>query len=222
MGAPERSSREYQNKGPPTELVITQQAAACVYYLIESMALTVIIAVVATLLAIFPAQCTAGQPEATILREGGNGSAVVLLAIARLQQSGIFADDNELLRRIAYVETRDGTAENTYRQGYDGGIWAVDENVFRDTQRSDKNPRLRAKFSDMQKQFSVDWSSAKWSDLRKPLYSAIAARLVFYNAPRAIPLADDISGQAELWANYYRQGGSVSEFVTVANELEGM
>ena len=176
----------------------------------------------AALFAILSAQCTVGQLEAAILQEGGNGSAVVLLAIARLQQSGIFADDNELLRRIAYVETRDGTTENTYRQGYDGGIWAVDENVFDDTQRVDKNPRLRAKLSDIQKQFGVDWSSAQWSDLRKPFYSAIAARLVLYNVPRAIPLADDIPGQAELWANYYRQGGSVSEFVTVANELEGM
>ena len=186
-----------------------------------NMASGVLIAV-AALFALLSAQCTAGQPEAAILQEGGNGSAVVLLAIARLQQSGIFADDNELLRRIAYVETRDGTAENTYRQGYNGGIWAVDENVFRDTQRVDKNPRLRAKLSDIQKLFSVDWFSARWSDLRKPLYSAIASRLVLYNVPRAIPLADDISGQAELWANYYRQGGSVSEFVTVANELEGM
>ena len=186
------------------------------------MALTVIIAVVATLLAIFPAQCTAGQPEATILREGGNGSAVVLLAIARLQQSGIFADDNELLRRIAYVETRDGTAENTYRRGYDGGIWAVDENVFRDTQRVDTYPRLRAKFDQIRKEFNVDWYSTRWSDLRKPLYSVIAARLVLYNVPRAIPVANDISGQAELWANYYHQGGSVSEFVATANELEGM
>lgn len=184
------------------------------------MAPTAVVAV-AVLFAILSAHCTVGQLEAAIFREGGNGSAVVLLAIARLQQSGIFADDNELLRRIAYVETRDGTAENTYRQGYDGGIWAVDENVFHDTQRVDKNPRLRAKLSDIQKLFGVDWSSAEWSDLRKPFYSAIAARLVLYNVPRVIPPADDISGQAELWTSYYRQGGSVSEFVTVANELEG-
>lgn len=207
----------------PTELVITLLiAAACVYHLIESMAPNVIIAVVATLFAILRAQYTVGKPEAAILQEGGNGSAVVLLAIARLQQSGIFADDNELLRRIAYVETRDGTAENTYRQGYDGGIWAVDENVFLDTQNVDAYPRLRAKFDQIRKELNVDWYSTRWSDLRKPLYSAIASRLVLYNVPRAIPLADDISGQAELWANYYRQGGSVSEFVTVANELEGM
>ena len=48
----------------------------------------------AALFALLSAQCAAGEPEAAILQEGGNGSAVVLLAIAQLQQLGIFADDN--------------------------------------------------------------------------------------------------------------------------------
>lgn len=177
---------------------------------------------VAILFAILSAQCTVAQSEDIILQEGTNGSAVVLLTIARLQQSGIFADDKELLRRIAYVETRDGTAENTYREGYDGGIWGVDENIFNDTQNINIYPRLRAKFDQIGRQFNVDWCSVKWSDLRKPLYSAIAARLALYNFPRTIPKASDVITQAQLWADYYRQGGSVSEFVTVAGELEGM
>ena len=57
------------------------------------MASNVLIAA-AALFALLSAQCTAGKPEAAILQEGDNGSAVVLLAIARLQQSGIFPDDN--------------------------------------------------------------------------------------------------------------------------------
>ena len=174
------------------------------------------------LFAILSAQCAAGQPEEILLREGANGSAVVLLTIARLQQTGIFADDNELLRRIAYVETRDGTVADTYRQGYDGGIWAVDQNVFLDTQNVDTHPRLRAKLAQIEDEFRIDWYSTDWRDLRKPLYSAISARLVLYNLPRAIPQADDISAQGELWAEYYRQGVSPSEFDVTANELEGM
>ena len=177
---------------------------------------------VAVLFAILSAQCTVAQSEDIILQEGSNGSAIVLLTIARLQQSGIFADDNELLRRIAYVETRDGTAENTYRQGYNGGIWAVDENIFNDTQNINIYPRLRAKFDQIRRQFNVDWCSVRWSDLRKPLYSAIAARLALYNLPRTIPNAGEVTTQAQLWADYYHQGGSVSEFVAVAGELEGM
>ena len=177
---------------------------------------------VAILFAILSARCTVAQSEDIILQKGSNGSAVVLLTIARLQQSGIFADDKELLRRIAYVETRDGTAENTYREGYEGGIWGVDENIFNDTQNINIYPRLRAKFDQIGRQFNIDWCSVKWSDLRKPLYSAIAARLALYNFPRTIPKASDVSAQARLWANYYRQGGSLSEFATVAGELQGM
>ena len=57
-------------------------------------------------------------------RTNATGSAVVLHAIGSLQQSGVFENDNELLRRIAYVETRDG------KLARDGGIWAVRENKF--------------------------------------------------------------------------------------------
>lgn len=182
-----------------------------------------IVAIVAILIVvILSAQCAAGQTEEILLQEMANGSAVVLLTIVRLQQTGIFADDNELLRRIAYVETRDGTASNTYRQGYDGGIWAVDQPTFLDTQNVYSRPRLRAKLVQIRNEFNISWNSTNWRDLRKPLFSAIAARLVMYNFPRAIPQASNISAQAELWASYYRQGGSPSEFVAIANELEGL
>lgn len=176
---------------------------------------------VAVLFAILSAHLAVAQSEGIILQEGSNGSAVVLLTIARLQQSGIFADDQELMRRIAYVETRDGTDENTYRQGYHGGIWAVDENLFNGTQNINIYPRLRAKFDQIRRHFDVDWCSVRWSDLRKPLYSAIAARLVLYNFPRTIPKASDVSTQAQMWADHYRQGGSVQEFATVTSELQG-
>ena len=199
-------------------LNIIAAALALVSEVIENMAQVA----VAVLFAVLSAQCVYAQFDDTILQERSNGSAVVLLTIARLQQSGIFADDNELLRRIAYVETRDGTADSTYRQGYNGGIWAVDENIFNDTQNINTYPRLRAKFDQIRRQFNVDWCSVRWSDLRKPLYSAIAARLVLYNLPRTIPKASDVSAQAQLWADYYRQGGSLSEFVAVASELQGM
>ena len=197
---------------------IIAAALALVSEVIENMAQVA----GAVLFAVLSAQCVYAQFDHIILQEGSNGSAVVLLTIARLQQSGIFADDNELLRRIAYVETRDGTAENTYRQRYNGGIWAVDENIFNDTQNINIYPRLRAKFDQIRRQFNVDWCSVRWSDLRKPLYSAIAARLALYNFPRTIPKAIDESAQAQLWADYYRQEGSVKEFVTVTSELKGM
>ena len=96
------------------------------------MASNVLIAA-AALFALLSAQCTAGKPEAAILQEGDNGSAVVLLAIARLQQSGIFPDDNmmttnccEGLRTLKLVmeQPKTRTARDT-TVGYVYGITAA-------------------------------------------------------------------------------------------------
>ncbi len=53
------------------------------------------------------------------------GAAVVEASVAQITGSGIFPADNNFLRRIACVESRDGTHPNTYRNGYYGGIWQV-------------------------------------------------------------------------------------------------
>ena len=66
----------------------------------------------------------------TILYQiNANGSAVVLQTIGSLQQCEVLGNDNELLRRIAYVETRDGTLTTDSNDG-SWGIWAVRENKF--------------------------------------------------------------------------------------------
>ena len=44
-----------------------------------------------------------------ILEHGLNGTTVVLLAVATIEQFILFPDDNGMLHRIAYVEMRDGT-----------------------------------------------------------------------------------------------------------------
>ena len=72
----------------------------------------------------------------TLEQTNANGSAVVLQTIASLQQSGLLGNDNELLRRIAYVETRDGKLTNA---SSDGGIWVVRENKFLQTQNLEIN-----------------------------------------------------------------------------------
>ena len=43
------------------------------------------------------------------------GTNVVLASIGLIQGTGIFADDNLFLRRLAYAETRDGVDITTYR-----------------------------------------------------------------------------------------------------------
>ena len=146
-----------------------------------------------------------------------NGSAVVLHAIASLQQSEVLENDNELLRRIAYVETRDG------KLARDGGIWAVRENKFIQIQNSGSNIRLQEKIIQVQNSFGINWRSVQWRDLHiMPLYSAIAARLVLYLTSHDIPPANDLKAQARFWVHYYNSEGDEDEFIRVSSALQGI
>ena len=161
--------------------------------------------------------------QATDLTETvrANGSSATLLAVARVQQSGVFRNDNGLLRRIAYVETRDGTSEDTFRDGYYGGIWAVDEEKFLMTQMTNLSSRLPIKLQQIQEFFKINWTGVTWMDLQKPIFSALAARLVLFLVDRAIPPTSDLRAQAEFWVEYYNQMGDASEFVSLSSGIEG-
>ena len=150
-----------------------------------------------------------------------NRSSATLLAVARIQQSGVFGSDNDLLRRIAYVETRDGTLEDTFQDGYYGGIWAVDEEKFLMTQRTNLSSCLSIKLQQIQEFFKINWTGVTWMDLQKPIFSALAARLVLFLADRAIPPTSDLRAQAEFWVEYYNPMGDTSEFVSLSSGIEG-
>ena len=76
------------------------------------------------------------------LREGASGSAVVRAVVGRIEDANIFPNDNQLLRRIAYVQSKDGTNKNTYRIGYYGGIWQMNEVGFQCTQNTTSHQGL--------------------------------------------------------------------------------
>ena len=173
------------------------------------------IVVISVLLSI--ARCQ-GQDLTT--QPGTNGSAVVSACISRIEYSGIFTSDNEMLRRIAYVETNNGNNADTYQNGYHGGIWAVDEHLFDETQNIASYSVLINLHQEIQSTFSIQWSSVQWNDLRKPLYSALAARLYFYTVSASIPISSNIQSQATYWMIYYNPSGSTSNYVTLVNELE--
>lgn len=157
------------------------------------------------------------QPETS-------GPDVVFTSVGRIRASGIFPDDNRLLRRIAYVETRDGVDLNTYRAGYNGGIWQVDEDIFNQTQDTTANPQLLGFFEGLRDAFGpeIDWPNATWVDLRKPFFSAIAARLYFQIVGEVIPPVGDILGQGEYWVEHYSSDpeDSAERFVQFVNDFE--
>ena len=158
------------------------------------------------------------------LTPGSSGADIVQTVVAKIGGSGIFPSDNQFLRRVAYVESKDGTDPNTYRSGYNGGIWQVDKVGFEDTQNTSSHPALSKKFDSIERQFGIKWREVTWEDLRKPLYSGLAARLFLSSKPAAIPPASDVEGQAAYWKKYYNTGagkGSEQKFVDDVKALEG-
>lgn len=61
----------------------------------------------------------------TTIQPNAFGTAVVEAVVNIIRQSCLFADDRRFLRRLAYVESQDGTGANAFRPGYYGGIWQV-------------------------------------------------------------------------------------------------
>ncbi|XP_025101567.1 uncharacterized protein LOC112568475 [Pomacea canaliculata] len=175
--------------------------------------------VVVTWLLLTLAATPGADQGADTTREANKGGASVVEAVVDLIRSNcIFSEDRLFLRRLAYVESRDGTDIKTYRPGYDGGIWQVDEDKFNATLAcSSVLATYCAKIR--QPPFNINWRSVTWSDLRKPLYSGLAA--TFYlllrlgDSTSAIP--GDIKNQSILWSQYYRPGLHPSNFESVAD-----
>jgi hypothetical protein len=148
------------------------------------------------------------------------GKKVVEDVIRRIDNSGIFPPNNGFLRRIAWVESRFGKYPGTFRNDYHGGIWQVDEIGFRDTQNTTSHPKLKGKYEKICEKLKIDWENTTWEDLRKPLYSGLAARLFLGNLPSSIP--DTLQGQAIYWKeNYNKTGkGTAEKFIEDVEALE--
>ena len=142
-----------------------------------------------------------------------NGSSVVLACVRLIEKSEIFPNDYQTLRRIAFVETADGIKQSTYRPYYHGGIWAVNESVFLSTKTSDVTIR-----NQIQSFFSIDWSSVEWKDLRKPLYSALAARIYINKIGQDVDLSQ-VSNQASFWSATYNGEGESGTYINASNSL---
>ena len=148
------------------------------------------------------------------MQDDASGADIVQAVIAKLDSSHIFQSDHRLLRRIAYVESQDGTGSDAHGS-FNGGIWAVDEGKFQALLTA---PELTADRTAIRQVLGIDWTHVTWNDLRKPFYSGLAARLFLsyleLTATTNIPLAGDVVGQARFWFDYYY---SKSGNITVAH-----
>jgi len=100
----------------------------------------------------------------------------------------------------------------------------VDKKMFENMQRSFPFLMLLHHIKEIQKNFGIDWLSVEWKDLRRPLYSALGARL--YILYRSRMYSDDIprsiEDQATFWYTHYRPYwyGDQQHFNRLAIEYE--
>ncbi|XP_076455145.1 uncharacterized protein LOC143289845 [Babylonia areolata] len=154
-----------------------------------------------------------GQGQDAALSAGAYGFPVVNSVVSRIRSNCIFSEDRLFLRRTAYVMSRDGRETATYRNGFDGGIWQVTEAMFEATTNCSQ-PSIKTACDNIASKLQIHWPAVKWSDLRKPLYSGLAAALYTLKTLGTSDMPGNISSQAPIWAQVYGQSASV--YVTKA------
>nr|KAG5700433.1 hypothetical protein BaRGS_010346 [Batillaria attramentaria] len=151
------------------------------------------------------------------LTPGTSGAAVVDAVVDKIHSRCIFNNDRLFLRRLAYVESYDGTDPKTYRQGYDGGIWQVDQNML-DATTGCANI-IKRECDVIKTEFGIDWHTVTWPQLRMPLYSGLAATLyLLQRLGNSHVIPGDVAGQADLWSHYYHLGEPEGTYITLATK----
>jgi len=122
------------------------------------------------------------------------------------------------LDRSTPVQTVDGDApvdvERVFVQ--------VDKKMFETTHSLLANLKQMKYLEDIQEAFGIDWTSVEWKDLRKPLYSALGARLfiALKSSTDSVRVPRAIDDQAKFWRTYYRPEADEQHFSTRAAEFE--
>lgn len=126
--------------------------------------------------------------------KGSSGKDVVDATIDQIKDSCIFQNDYLFLRRLAFVNSKFGTDGSTYRSGFDGGIWQISSSMHTETLK------LTARVSEKIKAcFGIDWSKTSWDDLRKPLYSGLAAMIVLETKTESIGFPKTAASQSQFF-----------------------
>ena len=140
------------------------------------------------------------------------GTETVLACVRLVEDSGIFTDDYHTLRRIAYAETLDGDESRSSS----GGIWNVSEEIFTETMNS-SNAAIHSEINVI---FHIDWNSATYNDLDKPIYSALAARIFLQEKQNSGSDISSVANQTSLWITEYNSNGNMSLYTDAVNNAQ--
>merc|ERR1712110_199692 len=102
--------------------------------------------------------------------------------------------------------------------GTSGGIWQVKVLWLQATQSSNNAHVLTNTINKIKTKAGIDWTSVQYSDLDKPLYSALAVGLYFTIWNR---WQTTVAAQAREWNQYYHGGQEADAYYeTQVQELE--
>ncbi|XP_012940906.1 uncharacterized protein LOC101864238 [Aplysia californica] len=132
---------------------------------------------------------------------GAYGDAVVRASLSQIQESCVFQNDYLFLRRLAHVISDDGKAAYTFRKGFDGGIWQIPQAIYEQTRNV-----ANIDYVQLQNALNITWENTTWNDLRKPLYSGLAAMLTL---ERLSPIPRDMNAQASYFATNFAGNASL-------------
>ena len=177
--------------------------------------------------------CPSLLPEDWMNHDGANGSCVVEAVLKQLNKSGIFQQDHRFMRRMAFVETRDGreTVHENFTRCHKGvGIWGMTQIFFQSMKRRMRNveyPQLNTVVRDICEAFGVNLTGHERLNLRNPLVSGIVARfyLLYLTVLQDVEFPESKEHQATFWQSQYRLSSSPTLMVRFEErviELEGM
>ena len=160
-----------------------------------------------------------------VCNDTGKGEKVVNDVLSFIEYTEIFDSDHQFMRRLAYVETRDG---QNLRKDSSGqyGIWAYN---LRDNQTTVVNAlRFAASLNFSErvfKRFGINVTELDSRDVKKPLVSGVMARFYLFalnvTENKRIPVT--VPEQATFWHEEYnsRPWRNEIHFVNRVQELEG-
>ena len=157
---------------------------------------------------------------------GTSGSEVVNQVLDIIECSGVFEDDNSFMRRLAYVETKDGTEG----QGTTG-IWNVTVQHLKAMNYSVvlRNAELSKVSNKTCTELGVNIIRAvrnpERQDLRNPLLSGVVTRFYLYYVAvvndQQIPPAEEESRQAKFWKLHFKMNAETAKIEHFTEHLKG-
>lgn len=159
-----------------------------------------------------------GQFDGTTL-PGAYGQAVTHAAIRAVQDSCIFSNDRQLMRRVAWVTASFGDNPATFINNV-GGLWRLSEAAFNRTKELNwYNHRYGHIMTSLKSKLGVDYQKMEWraGALLVPIQAAIAERM--YIESLNLEISYHVDQQAKLWKQYFAGDQNITEEVILLHQI---